>query len=92
MNRLKTVTVANIRKLGDHECVKVGDFLQFIPLEDCEVANNLKKFAGKMVEVLQINKNPDEFSFLEFKVQDADGNVVVAPSREFSRAYREISK
>ena len=97
MNRLKTVTVANIRKLEDHEPLEIGDFLKFLTLEEYEEAEEEitdinKKFAGKMVEVLEKSIVTDEFGEFDLLVQDADDNIVLAKSRDFSEAYREITK
>ena len=95
MNRLNTVTVANIRPLEDNDFIQVGDFLQFITLEEYEDAGDeitelIEKFAGEMVEVLSISKDCNDFHEFEFTVQDKDGNIVTGTSHEFCRAYREI--
>ena len=94
MNRLNTVTVANIRQLEDNEKIKVGDFLQFLTLEEYEDAGEeitelIEQFAGKMVEVLGISNDYNEFHELEFEVQDEEGNQVIGTSHEFSCAFRE---
>ena len=94
MKRLKTVPVAHIRELKDNELIEVGDFLQFIDLDEYEetgdeITDLVEKFAGKMVEVLNISDDYNEFHELEFIVQDEDGNQVSGTSHEFSKAYRE---
>lgn len=94
MNRLNTITVANIRELKDNEKIQVGDFLEFLTLEEFEEAGEeitelVEKFAGKMVEVLEVGEDYNEFHELSFFVRDEEDNMVSGTSHEFSKAYRE---
>ena len=93
-NRLNSVKVSNIRRLEDNEKIQKGDFLQVISLEEYEEAGDeitelVEQFAGKMVEVLGMEEDLNEFGEYEFLVQDNVGNIVSMTSHEFCQAYRE---
>lgn len=93
-NRLNTIKVSQIRELKDNEKIQVGDFLQFLTIEEFEEAGEeitelVEKFAGKMVEVLEVGGEYNEFHELEFFVRDEEDNMVSGTSHEFSKAYRE---
>ena len=94
VNRLKTTPVSRIRELKDDEFIQVGDFLEFLTVEDYEeigeeVTDLIEKFSGEMVEVLKVGKEINEWGEKEFLVVNADGDIVSATSHEFSKAYRE---
>ena len=93
-NRLNTVKINDIRPLRDNEKIEKGDFLQVLSLEEYEetgdeITELVEKFAGKMVEVLSISKDVNEFHEHEFLVKDNEGNIVTMTSHEFNQAYRE---
>ena len=92
--RLNSVKVGNIRELKPNEFIKKGDFLQFLTLEEYEdfgeeITDIIEKFAGEMVEVIQVGGYTNEFGEKTFVVSDSMGNIVTATSHEFSKAYRE---
>ena len=92
--RLNSVKVADIRELSPLEPITKGDFLLFNTLEEYEelgdeVTDLIEKFAGEMVEVIQVGEETNEFGEKTFVVSDSMGNIVTATSHEFSKAYRE---
>lgn len=92
--RLNSVKVGNIRELEPNEFIEDGDFLQFLTLDEYEEAGEeitdlIEKFAGKIVEVIQVGGYTNEFGEKTFVVSDSMGNIVTATSHEFSKAYRE---
>ena len=93
-NRVKNIKLTEVRPLKDNERIKKGDFLQVCSLEEYEeagdeVTEHIEKFADKIVEVIAVSAEVNEFHENEFLVQDEEGYIVTMTSHEFNKAYRE---
>ena len=95
VSRLNTVPVSKLRRVEQNENIQVGDFLQFLTLEDYEnideeITELVEKFAGEMVEVVSVSKDTNEHYEHTYLVVNKDGDMVSATDHEFYlSAYRE---